>query len=123
MIISLANELKKLNILNNYELLATDVSKKALKVAQENAKLHQVGDKITFIKGKLLQPVDNRRIDLIIANLPYLTKTDIKREPSIKKEPKKALIGDYTKFFKQLDSLSAKPTVIYEDKNGINIFS
>ena len=123
MIISLALELKKLNRLDQFELYATDVSKRALKIAQKNAKLHQVDGHITFLKGKLLKPVKDLKIDLIITNLPYLTKDDVKNEPSIKKEPKLALVGTYNKFFKQLDSLSQKPTVIYEDKNGITIFS
>ncbi len=121
LIISLAKELQKLKMIDNVELLATDISKKALKVAQKNAKLHQVDKYITFLKGDLLKPLKNKRIDLIITNLPYLTEADVKNEPSIKKEPRKALIGNYSKFFDQVNQLNPRPLVVYEDKDGVKV--
>src|SRR3989344_9001871 len=36
------------------KIIATDISEKALKVAKQNAKLHGVEDKITFVKSDLL---------------------------------------------------------------------
>ncbi|HAH04567.1 MAG: Release factor glutamine methyltransferase [Parcubacteria group bacterium GW2011_GWA2_43_17] len=121
LIIALANELRKKNLLDQFNLMATDVANQALKVAAKNAELHQLDQYITFLKGHLLRPVRHRRLDLIMTNLPYLTKADVKNEPSIKKEPKLALIGDYGEFFKQLKSLKSRPTVIYEDKNGVTV--
>lgn len=94
-------------------IYATDISKKALKVAKKNAKKHQV--KINFFQGNLLQPLDNKRIDIIVANLPYLSKEVYPQYAplGIKYEPKKALISSlkeidelaiYKKFFQQINS-------------------
>jgi len=123
LIISLAKELQKLKKIDSFELIATDISKKALKVAKANAAIHQVDKYINFINCYLLKPLKNQKIDLIIANLPYLSKDDVKNQVSIKKEPKKALIGNYDKFFKQISILDYKPTVIWEDKEGVKLYT
>ena len=69
---------------------ATDISQKALKIAKKNAKKHKV--KIKFIKSNLFKNIPkNLKFDLIVANLPYLQKQDIKGE--IIFEPKRALLG------------------------------
>lgn len=79
--ITLAKELPEAKI------YASDVSEKALKVAQKNAKLHGVSP--TFIISYLL---DNVKFtpDLIVANLPYvdpewdwLDKKALSKEPAI----------------------------------------
>lgn len=122
LIITLAKKLQQNQKLDAYKLFATDISKKALKVAQKNAKHHQVEKHITFLKGPLLKPLKDQQIDLIITNLPYLTKEDVKKESSIKKEPFRALVGDlYPKLFKQIKKLDKKPIVIYEGRKGVNI--
>lgn len=83
------------------EFYATDISKKALQVAKQNAKLHKVNKKIKFLKGHLLEPVLKNKLSqnvIIIANLPYLSKRIYAlTSPSIKKhEPKSALLSrDY----------------------------
>ena len=90
-------------------IYATDISPAALKVAKKNAKKHRV--KIKFLKGDLLKPflpsrkatrpgrVAFKKIDIIIANLPYLIKNQIKNE--LKYEPKTALLGG-DKYIKEL---------------------
>ncbi len=132
LIITLAKKLQEQKIINQFKLYATDISARALKVAQKNAQLHQVKKHITFLKGDLLKPLIKElalnakggRVDLIMANLPYLTKTDVKKESSIKKEPQKALVGDfYSKLFKQIKRHRSRPIIIYEDKDGISIKS
>jgi len=123
LIISLIKELQKTEDLTAFEFYATDISKAALKVAKKNAKKHEADNYITFLKGDLLKPLKNKKLDLILANLPYLTKEDVAKEGSIKKEPEGALIGDYNNFFKQIDSLTYQPLIIYEDKGGINLYS
>ena len=79
--ITLAKELPEAKI------YVSDVSEKALKVAQKNAKLHGVSP--TFIVSYLL---DNVKFtpDLIVANLPYvdpewdwLDKKALSKEPAI----------------------------------------
>ncbi|MCB9802810.1 peptide chain release factor N(5)-glutamine methyltransferase [Candidatus Nomurabacteria bacterium] len=80
--------LAKNNQQQNY--FATDISKKALKVAKTNARKHKV--KINFTHSNLLNKVPQIKFDFIIANLPYLTTAQMK-EPSIKKEPRLALLS------------------------------
>ena len=73
--------------LENWEVYASDISKKALKIAKENAKKHQAD--ITFIESDLLEDIDiNPKI--LIANLPYvdpewgwLDKESLSKEPSL----------------------------------------
>jgi release factor glutamine methyltransferase len=90
------------------DIIATDISLPALKIAKQNALRHSVEKQIKFIPGSLLQPIrhlaDNT---VIIANLPYLNRQQMS-EPSIKFEPATALYGGadgleyYTKLFRQL---------------------
>ena len=70
---------------------ATDISSEALKIAQKNAKKHKVFSKIKFIHSDLFDNLYKIKFDLIVANLPYLQKQDIKGE--ITYEPKRALLG------------------------------
>lgn len=118
-IISVAKELKRLapETYRRAEFLAADISGKALKVAAQNAVKHRLNNKISFRKGDLLAPLklDKRELrgyELIIAaNLPYLTKTQIMKSPSISREPLLALDGGpdglkyYRRLFKQLAAL------------------
>ncbi len=103
------------NLKNNHHLFyASDKSKKALMVAQANSKKYQT--KINFLNGDLLQPyfpiikrVNPKNI-VIAANLPYLKPSEMD-EPTIKKEPKSALLSGsdglwhYKRLFSQLKSL------------------
>ena len=72
-VISLAKNIKA----NFY---ASDISQKALKIAQKNAKRHKV--KIKFIKSDLFANMSHIKFNLIIANLPYLWKKFPKFEPA-----------------------------------------
>lgn len=120
-VITLIKELQQAKYdLSAFQFYAVDISKKALKVAKKNARAHQVDQYIEFLQGDLLKPLNDKKIDLLLANLPYLDKIDL-NEPSIKKEPRLALLGNYAEFFNQINKLPYKPTVIYEDKEGINL--
>ncbi len=120
-IITIIKELQKQNYnLNNFKFYASDISRKALQVAKKNARFHQVNQHIQFLQGDLLKPLPGKKIALIIANLPYLEANDL-NEPSIKKEPTLALLGNYDEFFKQASRLIPQPAVIYEDKSGIHL--
>ncbi|MBU1036586.1 peptide chain release factor N(5)-glutamine methyltransferase [Patescibacteria group bacterium] len=127
-IISLANELKKkYGSLKNFKFYATDISAKALKVAKKNARFHQVDKSIKFFQGDLLKPLKSKKIDLIIANLPYLNLKDIQKEKSIQFEPKKALYSKdnghliYQKLFHQAEKSYSNSIIIYENKQGIHV--
>jgi len=91
--ISVALERPKANI------YATDISKKAIEVAKQNA--NQMGTKINFFIGRLLHPELMKHIGYnlpiyIIANLPYLPYFDKATMPKsvTKYEPSEALFAD-----------------------------
>ncbi|MDD5147709.1 MAG: peptide chain release factor N(5)-glutamine methyltransferase [Candidatus Daviesbacteria bacterium] len=88
---------KNLSHTRGITIIATDISKKALKVAKQNARLHDVQSKITFIQSDLLNvvaspalaghgnlarkiassspaasPRNDAGIDIIVTNLPYI---------------------------------------------------
>lgn len=55
------------------ELVASDLSRDALLVAEANAKTHGADERITFLHGSLLEPLQGQApFDLIVANLPYV---------------------------------------------------
>ena len=71
-IISLINERPKCNG------RAIDISKKALKIAKFNAKMHHLQNKINFANMNIDKFRDNK-YDFIISNPPYITKQDLSR--------------------------------------------
>ena len=75
-------------------IIATDVSWSALAVARRNARRHGVEGRISFRHGDLLMPVDGY-VDLIVANLPYVTEVDWRAlSPEVRDhEPALALRG------------------------------
>jgi release factor glutamine methyltransferase len=76
------------------KVIAVDRSADALKVAATNAALHGMAGRIEFRQGDLLQQVD-QRIDLLVANLPYIPSAEIDRlMPDVRDyEPHEALDG------------------------------
>ena len=98
---TLALELKNQSkdFLKNLKLKAGDISNSALRVAKKNAKHYKLEKYISFKKSNLLKAflkkrTSNRESNLIIlANLPYLSNSEIKKEPSLYHEPKLALFG------------------------------
>jgi len=62
-------------------LYAVDISPAALEVAKRNALTHRVGEKIIFLEGNLLLPLAGLdlegRVNLIVANLPYIKTSDL----------------------------------------------
>ena len=74
-------------------VFASDISFSALKVAKQNVISHNLQDRIVLECGDLLEAIPTK-VDLIIANLPYLTKLDMDNIPiEVQKEPKIALDG------------------------------
>lgn len=121
-IITLVKLLKNLKINNkDFRFFAIDISKPALRIARQNAKLYKVDGRIGFFHGNLLEPIidniKNKKLIInnckliIAANLPYLTPKQIKNSPSIKYEPKLALeagqdgLKYYRRLFKQIKKL------------------
>ncbi len=97
--------------LPNARILAIDISKRALALARRNAQRHRVQDRITFLWGDLLEPLRERpayyepnrgtspdsgqRVDVIVANLPYVPTADLAAAPpEIREhEPRRGLDG------------------------------
>lgn len=115
--ISLATHLPTSNV--GIKIIATDISKKALKVAKQNAKLHGVEKQITFLESNLLGKI-TQQPDIIVTNLPYIpTKRIPNLDSSVKDfEPLVALDGGedgfdlYRKLFTQIKKLNWNPKLI-----------
>jgi release factor glutamine methyltransferase len=76
------------------EVHATDVSAAAVRAASENARRLGVASRCFVHQGDLLEPVKDRRFDLVVANLPYIPTADLPRPPSpVSFEPRSALDG------------------------------
>jgi len=105
------------------KVYATDISNSILNLAKQNAKLNKVLEKIKFFKGNLIKPLQNKKIDIIAANLPYLSqkvyKSHIKMYPSLKHEPKNALIAPleglfyFQQLFEQIINAKHKPKYLF----------
>lgn len=81
------------------KFLATDISPKALKVAQRNAERHNFADRIEFVHTSLLENVGSAttgsQFDLIASNPPYISRREA---PTLQREvrdfePEVALYG------------------------------
>lgn len=85
----IAITLNKLN--KNYQITATDISKKALKVAKKNQKEKKTN--IKFIKTDLYKNI-NDKFDVLISNPPYIEENSNNVEKQVKEnEPYLALFG------------------------------
>ena len=73
---------------------AIDISKKALKVAVGNAKMHQLQNKIKFININI-DKFNHNNYDFIVSNPPYINYSDFVRlnDDVRLHEPKQALYG------------------------------
>ena len=67
---------------DNIEMLATDISEAALNVAKENAKRHGVTERIKFLSGDMLEPLQGLAVDLVVSNPPYVPSAEIDRAAS-----------------------------------------
>ena len=95
------------------EIIGTDISEKALAVAKKNARLHLDHENtkrgksrnLEFYKGDTLKAVPKKyrgKIDVIVSNPPYLTKTEASKK-GLAYEPKEALLcpdGQYSCIYK-----------------------
>jgi len=58
------------------QIYAVDISPDALEVAASNVRRHGLGGRITLIQGNLLEK-NNRKLDIIVANLPYIRSAEL----------------------------------------------
>lgn len=93
-IISLAKNLSS----KRYAYYGVDVSRRALRVAEQNARTHGLSARITFMQSNLLQKTAHLHLEhniIITANLPYISPQKYRKlAPCIKNfEPKRALLS------------------------------
>ena len=75
------------------ELHAVDLSAEALTLARENADRLGIPDRIHFMQGHLLEPIEGA-FDLVVANLPYVATTErAQLAPELAHDPAIALFG------------------------------
>lgn len=83
-------------LLPNVEITATDISEKALGVALENSRIHQVSDRIKFLQSNLFRSskISDKRFAICVFNPPYIPSSQIERlQPELRYEPRIALDG------------------------------
>jgi HemK-like putative methylase len=73
-------------------VIASDVSAAALAVAGMNRERHGLTERVELVQGSLLD-WRSEPVDLILANLPYLTPAQIQENQELAAEPRLALDG------------------------------
>lgn len=103
---------------------ATDISPAALDIARQNVQRHGITDRITFLEGNLLTPVQDKNIDLIVSNPPYVPSAEVESNQNLHFEPRLALDGgaDGQDFIKQIQA-SGIPAVVETTGGTITLFS
>ena len=82
------------------EVIATDISYDALKVAKKNNE--KLGANVKFLQGDMLEPLKGMKFDIFVSNPPYIPE-DEEVMPLVKdNEPNIALFGgnDGMKFYR-----------------------
>ena len=87
---------------SHLSVTATDISKEALALAKENAKL--LDAKVTFIEGDMMKPIIGKKFDIIVSNPPYIPETEEVDPIIYDHEPHLALFGgvDGLKFYQEI---------------------
>lgn len=99
--------------IENSNIMATDISKKALEIAKKNDRKR----KVTFKQSDMFESLDNEKFDIIVSNPPYIkTKVIENLNKDVQQEPKLALDGgeDGLKFYR----LIAANAYRYLNKGG-----
>lgn len=106
----------------NVSVFATDISRRALKVARANAIKHGVN--ISFIYGNgvsVIPQETSSTATLVVANLPYIPQADyLKLSPDVQQEPRQALVAGsdgllhYRALIDQLKSWPHAPRLLFE---------
>jgi release factor glutamine methyltransferase len=109
-------------------IYAIDISQDALAVAKANAQAHNVSEKIFFIQGNVLEPLQNIPLDLIVSNPPYVPSSELEQAPTkntagLRFEPQIALDGgpDGQQYINALKN-SGLPAIIEVTGGGIQTF-
>ena len=99
----------------NTQVFASDVSIKALKVAEKNNVMNNT--KVEFIESNLFEKINGEKFDIIVQNPPYIKNEEIKSlSKQVQNEPYIALAGgeDGLDFYRKIIDEAYK----YINKNG-----
>ncbi len=101
--ISIAKQLQNTSqyMIEEYQIIAVDISDKVLKIAQKNAMQNQV--QIQFLQSDMFHNLEGMEFDMIVSNPPYIaTKVIDTLSKEVKQEPRIALDGgeDGLKFYR-----------------------
>lgn len=92
------------------EILATDISKEAIKVARDNSIKNNTNNKVIFLESDIFSRI-NEKFNIIVSNPPYIEKEEIKKlDIEVQQEPILALDGG-------IDGLDFYRKVITESPN------
>jgi release factor glutamine methyltransferase len=92
--VALAVALRRRQMLQEVEIIATDEAADAADLARENAVAHGVADRVRVVAADLLPPVIDPPFELVLANLPYVRTDAIAQLPvAASFEPRAALDG------------------------------
>lgn len=102
------------------QFLAVDISNDALEVARKNARAHHVASRVEFVQSDLLTEVLDRKFFGIVANLPYIGRSEHQLvSPEVAEhEPKLALYGGekgielFEILFMQVTALQSPPSFL-----------
>lgn len=97
---------------------ATDISREALQVAENNAV--QLGAEIQFLEGDLAMPLADGKWDIVLSNPPYIarseasemTETVLAHEPHLALFAKEDGLECYRRLAKQLPEMMDRPALI-----------
>lgn len=109
----------------NLKVIASDIDQQTLRIAQKNAKLHGLEQKVEFVQSDLLEKI-KEPVDVIATNLPYVPTEKWKRLPEEIRnfEPRRALdsgtsvMSLYDKLFAQAKSLLTTNGKIFYEVHG-----
>jgi len=100
------------------KIIATDIQKACIEIAEKNAIKHGVELSIKFYQGDFLEPLDAilQEIDVLVSNPPYISKDDLDHmdQTVLEHEPHQALFGGqdgllfYQRLAQQADRLRGK---------------
>lgn len=97
------------------QVVATDISKPALKIAQQNAR--NLGAKVKFMQADLLALDLNIQPLVVLANLPYvpyglITSEEINKEPAVALFSGTDGLDHYRKLWQQIKQLTYEPEFV-----------
>ncbi len=111
--VSLAKNIK------NAKIYASDVSAKAINVAEKNAEINEA--EVKFFISDLFSEIPEEKFDIIVSNPPYINAEDMKTlSKEVLNEPHLALYGgkDGLDFYKKI----SKTSLEYLKDDGILVF-